>query len=50
VQSVESDSLTEGYKSKLPLFHKLFLSGVEKGDETIGAWAAVAEDDRVIGG
>jgi len=30
VQRVESDSLTEGYKSKFPLFHKLFLWGVEK--------------------
>ncbi len=29
VQNVESDSLTEGYKSKFALFHKLFLSGVE---------------------
>jgi hypothetical protein len=46
VQSVESDSLTEGYKSKFPLFHKLFLSRVEKGDETTGA---VREDDPVIG-
>jgi hypothetical protein len=36
VQSVESDSLTEGYKSKFPLFHKLFLSGVEKGGGTAG--------------
>jgi hypothetical protein len=34
VQNVESDSLTEGYKSKFPLFHKLFLSGVEKGGGT----------------
>jgi len=24
-----SDSLTEGYKNKFPLFHKLFLSDVE---------------------
>jgi hypothetical protein len=42
VQNVESDSLTEGYKSKFPLFHKLFLSGVEKsaersGDMTMGS-------------
>jgi hypothetical protein len=29
VQNVESDSLTESYKRKFPLFHKLFLSGVE---------------------
>ena len=29
VQNVESDSLTESYKSKFPLFHKLFLSDVE---------------------
>jgi len=29
VQNVESDSLTKSYKSKFPLFHKLFLSGVE---------------------
>jgi hypothetical protein len=29
VQSVERDSLTEGYKNKFQLFHKLFLSGVE---------------------
>ena len=29
---VESGSLTKGYKSKFPLFHKLFLSRVEKGD------------------
>jgi hypothetical protein len=32
VQIVESGSLTKGYKSKFPLFHKLFLSRVEKGD------------------
>jgi hypothetical protein len=30
VQNVESDWLTKGYKSKFPLFHKLFLCGVEK--------------------
>jgi flagellar hook protein FlgE len=29
VQSVERNVLTEGYKRKDPLFHKLFLSGVE---------------------
>src|SRR5260370_9165427 len=31
VQNVERVGLTEGYKSKFPLFHKLFLCGVEKG-------------------
>jgi hypothetical protein len=30
VQIVESDSLTEGYRSKFPFFHKLFLCRVEK--------------------
>jgi hypothetical protein len=30
VQSDENGSLTKGYKNKVPLFHKLFLSGVEK--------------------
>jgi hypothetical protein len=30
VQIVESGSLTGGYRNKVPLFHKLFLSGVEK--------------------
>jgi hypothetical protein len=49
VQNVESDSLTEGYKSKFPLFHKLFLSGVEKVGGTSRTWAAVREDDRIIG-
>jgi hypothetical protein len=39
VQNVESDSLTEGYKSKFPLFHKLFLCGVEKFGGTAGDWA-----------
>src|SRR5450631_4334747 len=29
VQNVERDVLTEGYKIKFPLFHKLFLGGVE---------------------
>jgi len=34
--------LTEGYKNKFPLFHKLFLNGVEKsgvqsGDLVIGS-------------
>jgi hypothetical protein len=37
VQIVESTSLTEGYKNKFPFFHKLFLSGVEKGGGTVGA-------------
>jgi hypothetical protein len=41
VQSVESGALTKGYKSKLPLFHKLFLSGVEKVGGTNGDWVAV---------
>jgi hypothetical protein len=41
VQNVESDSLTEGYKSKFPLFHKLFHWGVEKFGSR--------ESDRVIG-
>ena len=36
VQNVESDWLTEGYKSKSPLFHKLFLSGVEKFGKVSG--------------
>jgi hypothetical protein len=49
VQIVERDSLTEGYKSKFPLFHKLFLSGVEKAGETAGYWTDLREDDRVIG-
>jgi len=50
VQNVESDSLTEGYKSKFPLFHKLFLSGVEKGGGTAGDWADVRSGNtRVIG-
>jgi hypothetical protein len=37
VQNVEPVSLTEGYRNKFPLFHKLFLSGVEKfgGTETM---------------
>jgi len=29
VHSVENDSLTGGYKSNFPFFHKLFLKGVE---------------------
>jgi hypothetical protein len=29
VQNVERVSLAKGYKSKFPLFHRLFLSGVE---------------------
>ncbi len=32
----------------LPLFHKLFLSGVEKVGETAGDWTGVKEDDPVI--
>jgi len=48
VQIIESDSLTEGYKNMLPLFHKLFLSGVEKVGETAGDWTGVKEDDPVI--
>ncbi len=31
-----------------PLFHKLFLSGVEKVGETAGDWTGVKEDDPVI--
>jgi hypothetical protein len=49
VQIVESTSLTKGYKSKFPLFHKLFLSDVEKGGETSGTWIAIRRNDRVIG-
>jgi hypothetical protein len=36
VQNVEHVGLTEGYKNKRPLFHKLFLSGVEKFGSSIG--------------
>jgi hypothetical protein len=50
VQNVESDSLTEGYKSKFPLFHKLFLSGVEKVGGIARYWADVRSgNNRVIG-
>jgi hypothetical protein len=41
VQNVESDSLTEGYKSKFPLFHKLFHWGVEKFGSSADGWAGV---------
>jgi len=34
VQSVENDSLTGGYKSNFPFFHKLFLKGVENFSDT----------------
>ncbi len=37
VQNVERDLLTEGYRSKVPLFHKLFLRGVEKWEVKISA-------------
>jgi len=42
VQNVERVGLTEGYKSKFLVFHKLFLYGVEKcgresGDRVIGS-------------
>ena len=50
MQSVESGSLTEGYRRKSPLFHKLFLSSVEKGDgvAAIGLlWVAI-EDRRLV--
>jgi hypothetical protein len=47
VQSVESGSLTGGYRNKLLLFHKLFLSGVEKGGVSSGDRIAVRpEVDR----
>jgi hypothetical protein len=36
VQNVEQVGLTEGYKNKRPLFHKLFLYGVEKLGEASG--------------
>jgi hypothetical protein len=36
VQKVERDLLTDGYKAKLPLFHNLFLVGVEKFGGTAG--------------
>src|ERR1035438_4766230 len=36
VQNVESDSLTETYKSKFPFFHKLFLSAVENSGRPSG--------------
>jgi hypothetical protein len=36
VQIVVMVSLTEGYRSKLPFFHKLFLGGVEKSGKVSG--------------
>src|SRR5260370_15875828 len=36
VQNVERVGLTEGYKSKFPLFHTLFLCGVEKRAKVSG--------------
>jgi hypothetical protein len=47
VQNVEGDLLTEGYKSRVPLFHNLFLSGVEKCSETASDGAGVSPEHRM---
>src|SRR5712692_11172592 len=46
VQNVERVGLTEGYKSKSPLFHKLFLSGVEKRGRQSGHRTIWRSGDR----
>jgi len=44
VHNVESVWLTEGYKSKFPLFHKLFLRSVEKFGNNASGWAVVRSE------
>jgi hypothetical protein len=46
VQNVESVWITKGYRSKCPLFHKLFLSGVEKSGEVSGHLVIGSFGDR----
>ena len=47
VQNVEGSSLTKGYKSKFPIFHKLFLIVLKSSDGTIRA-SGTKSDHRVI--
>jgi hypothetical protein len=46
VQNVESVWITKGYRSKCPLFHKLFLSSVEKSGEVSGHLVIGSFGDR----
>jgi hypothetical protein len=46
VQNVERVGLTEGYKNKIPLFHNLFLKGVEKFGTASGHLVIGSTGDR----